>query len=139
MNIYIENKDGALMFEGMIIPGSIYNKDYKQALEEAADGKATIEAWAGSDRDLESLRLEKIGDVKSECLKRIQAKVDAIDSIAMAKLIYRHMWPQPNPSSELLAGEAVYNYAAGKIAQANSATREQLEAYNPSLDKGWPV
>ena len=127
------------MFEGMIIPESIYNKDYKQALEDAADGNATIEAWAGSDRDLKSLRLEKIGDVKSEFLKRIQVKVDAIDSIAMAKLIYKHMWPQSNPSSELLAGEAVYSYAAGKIDQANSATREQLEAYNPSLDKGWPV
>ena len=90
-------------------------------------------------KDLEVLRLEKVSAIKSEGLRRIQSKVDAIDSISMAKLIYKHMWPQPNPSSELLSGEAVYNYAAGKIAQADSATREQLEAYNPSLDNGWPV
>jgi len=89
-------------------------------------------------QDLEKLRAEKTKGIKTEGLKRIQANVDAIDSIAMAKLIYKHMWPQPNASQALLDGEAIYNYAAGRLQAAAGANRAQLESYDPVTDPNWP-
>ena len=129
-----------------MIKAVIGGKDHYIPNSEGNSDRAILAEWESQGgvvaihtQDLEKLRSEKVSAIKNEGLKRIQSKVDAIDSIAMAKLIYKHMWPQSNPSAELLAGEVVYNYAASKIAQANSATRDQLEAYNPVTDPSWPL
>jgi len=135
MSIYKTTKDGAFLLNGMVIPNSAENFDYRIMQEEVIAGDSTIEPYV---QELEELRREKINDIKAYGLARIQAHVDAIDSIEMAKLIYKHMWPQPNPSVQLLAGEAVYDYAATKIQQAKNADRAQLEAYDPSTDVDWP-
>jgi len=123
-------------FDGVIrdIPNNIKNS-HRILLEEWVQSGNIITPYT---QDLENLRAEKTTGIKTEGLKRIQAKVDAIDSIAMAKLIYKHMWPQPNASQALLDGEAIYDYAVGRLQAAAGATREQLEAYDPVTDPNWP-
>ena len=134
MIIYKTLRDGNLSGNGHgSIPPSHYL--YAQALSQVDLGEATIEPYV---QDLEELRAEKKAGIKAEGLKRIQAKIDAIDSIAMAKLIYKHMWPQPNASQALLDGEAIYDYAAGRLQAAAGANRAQLEAYDPTTDVNWP-
>ena len=136
MSIYAEREDGSLSIGDMSIPAITANRHYRQALEEVKEGDSEITPYVKS---LSEIRSDSIANIKAEGLKRIQSKVDAIDSISMAKLIYKHMWPQPNPSNALLAGEAIYDYAAGKIDQARDATQEQLESYDPATDQNWPA
>lgn len=134
MIAYSTQEDGSLVGAGFgCIP--MNHHAYAEALKKVDDGEATIEPY---EQDIEDLRREKISDIKAEGLKRIQAKVGAIDSISMAKLVYQHMWPQLGASQALLDGEAIYTYAAGKIDQAKGASQEQLEAYDPTTDNSWP-
>lgn len=135
---YIETEEGSYTHQGMIIPAIKGSRHYDKMLRQVDAGEATVEAWSGSARELEDVRAYKIAAIKSEGLKRIQSKVDAINSIAIAKLIYKHMWPQPSPSQSLLDGESIYNYAVTKITQARTATRAQLDNYDPVTDNGWP-
>ncbi len=133
------NKEGSLISvvvggDAYYVPDVIGNRHRRLLSSWEAEGN-TIQPYI---QELKGLRAEKIADIKAEGLKRIQSKVDAIDSIAMAKLIYKHMWPQANASQALLDGEAIYNYAATKISQATGATRAQLEGYDPTTDTGWP-
>lgn len=133
------NSDSSMIevdFDGALrnIPNAMKNS-HRILLEKWIQAGNSISPYL---QDLEALRAEKTAGIKTEGLKRIQAKVDAIDSIAMAKLIYKHMWPQPNASQALLSGEAIYDYAVGRLQAAAGATRAQLEAYDPATDVNWP-
>lgn len=48
---YIEQKNGSISFEGMSIPADTANRHYSAMLREVADGEATVEYYAGSDRE----------------------------------------------------------------------------------------
>ena len=135
MIIYQTTKSGGFYIDGMSIPNDERNHDYQRMREEESGGLSTIEPYV---EDLENLLSEKIQRIKDYGLAQIQRKVGAINSINMAILIYKDMWPQNSPSADLLAGEAVFNYAVSKLAQAQGATRDQLEGYDPSTDVNWP-
>jgi len=135
MSTYQTTKHNNFSINGMTIPNDERNRHYKLMREEELAGDSTVEPYV---QDLEELRQEKIRRIKAYGLAQIQRKVSAIDSIPMAQLIYGHMWPQPNPSAALLAGEEVYNYTVSKLAQAQGANRNQLEDYDPTTDVNWP-
>jgi len=135
MATYQTTKDGNFLINGKTIPNDSKNRHYQRMQQEVTDGLSTIQPYV---QDLEELRREKIQGIKDYGLAQIQNKVDAIDSIAMAKLMYNHMWPLASASQALQDGKAVYDYAASKLSQAKGATREQLEAYDPTTDNGWP-
>jgi len=48
---YIEQQNGSFSFEGMSIPADTANRHYSAMLREVADGEATVEYYAGSDRE----------------------------------------------------------------------------------------
>ena len=48
---YIEQKNGSFSYEGMFMPASTANRHYAAMLREVADGEATVEYYAGSDRE----------------------------------------------------------------------------------------
>jgi len=51
MKNYTEQKNGNFSFEGMSIPADTANRHYSAMLREVADGKATVEYYAGSARE----------------------------------------------------------------------------------------
>jgi len=133
------NSDNSMIevdFDGSLrnIPNAMKNS-HRILLEEWVQSGNSISPYI---QDLENLRTEKTAGIKVEGLKRIRAKVDAIDSIAVAKLIYKHMWPVPNASQALIDGEAIFTYVVGRLQAAAGATREQLEGYDPVTDPNWP-
>lgn len=87
----------------------------------------------------EMLRAEKIQEIKDEGVKRISAKVDALDNIGMILLVYKHMWPVANASQALLDGKDLADFAISRIEMSRTATRAQLEAYDAATDNGWPA
>jgi len=136
MKQYQETPDGYYTIDGMTIPKTSGNRHYRRMLKEIADGDAEIIPYI---QDLEELRREKISAIKAEGLKRIATKVDALGTFDMAMLVYKHMWPVSSASSELTNGKATFDYAKDKIVMAKTATRSQLEAYDPATDPGWPA
>jgi hypothetical protein len=130
--IYTTNKQG-LINGG--IPKDPRNREYKIVLEEVAAGTSTIAPYI---QDVEGLRSEKIQLIKIVALKHIGNYVDALADFDMTMLVYREMWPVPNASQALIDGKDVYDYAKNKISQAKTATREQLEGYDPATDNNWP-
>jgi hypothetical protein len=131
--IYTTNKEG-LINGG--IPKDPRNREYKIVLEEVAAGTSTIAPYI---QDVEGLRSEKIQLIKIVALKHIGNYVDALADFDMTMLVYKHLWASiSNPSAELSAGKDVYDYAKNKISQAKTATREQLEGYDPATDNNWP-
>jgi hypothetical protein len=135
MAVYNTLRNGDFKLDNKVIFNNQDNRDYREMRRQVDSGESSIEPY---EQSLEDLRQEKKEGIKSEGLRRIQSKVDAIDSVGMAKLIYKHMWPQANASQALLDGEAIYDYAVSKLDQAQGATRDQLNAYDPATDAGWP-
>ena len=138
MKQYRTTQYNDLTFEGMSIPASSTNRHYRLALEEVEEGLAEIIPYT---QDLEDLRREKIIGVRTEAIRRIGLAVNVIPEIDMTDYAigcYQHAWPVANASVKLVDGKAVYDYAKTKLNQARGATREQLEAYDPSTDNNWP-
>ena len=50
---YTEQEDGNISTDGKSIPSDERNKDYREALELVGKGEATIEAWEGSQRQID--------------------------------------------------------------------------------------
>jgi len=138
MKQYNTTVSGNLSYEGMSIPLSLDNRHYRLALAEVEAGDAEIIPYT---QELEDLRREKIVGVRAEAIRRIGLAVNVIPEISMTDYAigcYQHAWPVANASVKLVAGKAVYDYAKTKLNQARGATREQLEAYDPSTDNNWP-
>ncbi len=131
----IYSTDKSDLIDGRI-PKDLRNREYQQVMAEVKAGTSTIEPYT---QDIQDLRQEKIQAIKREGVKRISAKVDALDNIGMILLVYKHMWPVTNASQDLLDGKAIADHAISRISMARSATREQLEAYDAATDNGWPA
>ena len=137
MITYTRHLSGYLSGNGYItIPQS--HSLYFRALKEVESGEAEIIPYT---QELEDLRREKIIGVRAEAIRRIGLAVNVIPEIDMTDYAigcYQHAWPVANASIKLVDGKAAYDYAKTKLNQARGATREQLEAYDPSTDNNWP-
>ena len=138
MKQYDITSTGSLIYGRMHIPPSLSNLDYRAALDEVDSGDAVIVPYV---QPLGELRSEKVGGIRTEAIRRIGLAVNVIPEIDMTDYAigcYQHAWPVANASVKLVDGKAVYDYAKTKLNQARGATREQLEAYDPSTDNNWP-
>lgn len=98
---------------------------------------------------LESLRWEKIRAIQVEGLRRIQLQEpewDMFDEVHLIASIWNlfsaSSYSAPSdPASatpEQLMAKDIYVHAKSRITAARTATREQLNAYDPATDPGWP-
>ena len=90
---------------------------------------------------LDSLRVAKRDEIKAHALSLLQARIPALESFAMVAFL-RTLWPtltNPESQPDLAYARDVYVYAMDKLAQLETATREQIEGYDPAQDSGWPT
>lgn len=90
---------------------------------------------------LSELRESKRQQIDDYALMLISAAtdgvIDTVDEIRMLALI----WPGLNAAKlgkGILLAKDIYVYAQGKKNRMKVADREQIEAYEPATDKGWP-
>jgi len=90
---------------------------------------------------LPELRRSKSDEIKSYALSLMQARIPALDSFAMVAFL-KTLWPvlsAPGDQPDLAYVRDVYVYAIGKLDQLSTATRKQIEGYDPAQDTGWPT
>jgi len=89
---------------------------------------------------LDSLRAAKRREIEAYGLSLLQARIPALESFAMVAFL-RTLWPTlmtPESQPDLAYARDVYVYAMDKLTQLETATREQVEGYDPAQDVGWP-
>jgi len=90
---------------------------------------------------LETMRANKGDEIKAYALGLMQARIPALDSFAMVAFL-KTLWPvlsAPGDQPDLAYVRDVYVYAIGKLDQLSTATRVQIEGYDPAQDTGWPT
>ena len=79
--------------------------------------------------------------------KKVEIKIDAINRVATVLpeidtfdeiLMMRKIYPAFTPTAAGTLAKDIYLYAKTKIDQADTAPIEQVEAYDPTTDTGWP-
>ena len=92
---------------------------------------------------VERLRQQKLSAVKSEGLARIGAIIPALCNLDMVDLMIEmlqaSMVSAPSAGSDMDRVKEIYVYAKGKVVQAQTATEDQLNQYDPATDSGWPT
>jgi hypothetical protein len=89
---------------------------------------------------LPTLRERKAEEIKLYGLSLIQSRVPEIDT-EWALALMKRLWPHlntPDSDPDLAYARDVYVYMMDKLDQLSTATREQIESYDPSQDMGWP-
>lgn len=74
MKTYIEQANGTIFYDGVYIPQG--HRLYAQALEEVSSGEATIEAYAGSQREQAEIAREQAASNKKV---KQQAKLEGVE------------------------------------------------------------
>lgn len=89
---------------------------------------------------IETLRADKAEEIKLYGLGLIQSRVPEIDT-EWALALMKRLWPHlntPDSDPDLAYARDVYVYMMNKLDQLSTATREQIESYDPEADTGWP-
>lgn len=118
------------------VPNDPRNPHRKKLAEWESQGN-TIAPYLQS---IEELRREKKQAIASEAIARMSAQVAAINSLEMVDFM-EALWPMLDTSAAgaaILLVKGIRGYAKSRLSAAETATREQLEAYDPTTDNGWP-
>ena len=86
-------------------------------------------------------RKAMIAAIREESMSRITATIPALDTIAMVELIVE-LWPMMNNAGArdgLKLVRFTHRYARTQIQAMRVATIEEILAYDPATDTGWPV
>jgi len=86
-------------------------------------------------------RKAMIAAIREESMSRITAVIPALDTIAMVELILE-LWPMMDnagASDDLKLVRFTHRYARTQVQAMRSATIEEVLAYDPTTDTGWPV
>ena len=90
---------------------------------------------------LDNARSAKVKLIKTEALSRISTAVPALNTLDMVAFMV-DLWPMLNTASanaDITLAKDTYVYTKTKIIQAQGATQQQLDAYDPLTDTGWPA
>ena len=124
-----------------------YKDKPKEIITDISPYQLILDLWQIED-DLENAaptlgqnRASEISAIKREAISRIEIGVPALNTFAMVQLM-GELWPALNTAAlgpEMILAKDIYVYAKSRIAQANSATQAQLDAYDATNDTGWPT
>ena len=109
----------------------------EEGWEETAPG--VFEPWVDPNY-LENLRAQRIAEIKAHGLGLIASAVPALNTLDMVSLMVT-IWPHlntPDTSADLFYCREVYNFALGRISDAQIADQTTLENYDATTDN-WPT
>ena len=112
--------------------------------EVTAYGGVSWRKWVQPDDErVEKLRRRKLAETKAEGLRRVGVIIPAMANINILDLIVEaveaSMMVAPQAGSDMEKVKQIYLYAKTRITAAQTATEDQLNAYDPATDPGWPT
>ncbi len=144
MRIAIKNAQDETL--GIVDGVSDPQREFDQYYKNEFNGATSWEVSAiPADQELAILRKDKIGATQNHGLSLIGSIIPALGSIEMVDLMVELFQAGafvagfPAPGSDMERVKDIYVYTKQKIATAKTATKDQLEAYDPATDTGWPT
>jgi len=127
--------------------GEVIRKVYGASnpqVEVARAGGAAWRLYIPSDAErTDELRSVKIAETRREALRRIGIVIPALANEStlnlLVEMLQAGMVTAPTPSTDMDRVKEIYLYARQRIVQAQTATEDQLNAYDPATDPSWPA
>lgn len=123
------------------LPRLIYAEGEEQVLD-LAQLATDFDSLAVTESE-QDIREAKEAEVKALALSRIKDRVPALETLEMVGLIVEMvtagMAQTPSEGTDMAAARAIFLYARARVVNCRTAPLEQVAAYDPATDSGFPL